>query len=110
MQFDKVSLFYVAPDATLRVETIVSANGQSCRIDGQPMIEITGEVLQLGCIRVTLGALRALTAIADSGRRGLIQEGDYRTADPNTRREHDTNNSARTASGPACLSNNGEGA
>ena len=82
MQFDKVSLFYVAPDATLRVETIVSANGKFCRIDGQPMIEIADESIQVGCIRFTPGALRALVAIIDSGARGLIQSGDYKTADP----------------------------
>ena len=87
MQFDKVSLFYVAPDATLRVETIVSANGQSCRIDGQPLIEITDELIQVGCIRFTPASLRALVATIDSGKRGLIQTGDYKTADPNTRKE-----------------------
>ncbi len=87
MQFDKVSLFYVAPDATLRVETIVSANGQSCRIDGLPMIEVAGEVVQVGCIRFTLAALRTLVHLVDT-HKGLIQAGDYKTADPNTRKPY----------------------
>lgn len=85
MQFDKVSLFYVAPDATLRVETIVTANGDSCRIDGQPMIEVNDETVQLGCVRLTLSALRMLTHLAET-RKGLIQVGDYKTAYPNTRK------------------------
>lgn len=86
MQFDKVSLFFLAPDATLRVLTTVSANGESCSIVGTPMIEIGNGVVQLGYIRLTTGALHALEAIISSGKVGLIQEGDYRTADPNTRR------------------------
>ena len=86
MQFDKVSLFYVAPDATIRVETLVSANGQSCRIDGEPMVEITDEVVQLGCIRMTTSALLMLAHAVRMGKRGLIQRGDYKTADPNTRK------------------------
>jgi len=89
MHFDKVSLFYVAPDATIRVATTVSANGQSCRIVGKPLIEIGAESIQLGCVRITPSALRALVARLDSGRRGVIQEGDYTTADPNTRRDYD---------------------
>jgi hypothetical protein len=86
-RFDKVSTFYSAPNATLRVTTIVSANGASCSIDGQPMIEISHESVQLGCVRFTPSALRAVVAIMDSGKRGLIQHGDYETADPNTRKE-----------------------
>lgn len=85
MQFDKVSLFYVSADAMLRVETIVSANGDQCRIDGVPMIERDGETIQVGCIRFTLSALRMLTHLAETSY-GLIQAGDYKTADPNTRR------------------------
>lgn len=86
MQFDKVSLFYVAPDASIRVETIVSANGEQCRIDGQPMIEVDGETIQLGCIRITEAALFMLAHAVRAGAKGLIQAGDYKSADPNTRR------------------------
>ena len=90
MHFDKVSLFYLAPDATIRVATTVSANGQSCRIVGQPLIEIGFDFVQLGCVRMTPSALRAIAAILTSGRLGVIQEGDYTTADPNTRRDYMT--------------------
>ena len=86
MQFDKVSLFYVAPDATIRVRTTVTANGQSCEIDGLPMIEVTNEVVQLGCVRITRGALYILQNMAQT-MEGVLQRGDYKTADPNTRKE-----------------------
>ena len=86
ISFDKVSLFYVAADATIRVLTTVAANGQSCHIVGKPLIEIDGETIQLGCVRITAGALRAVAAILNSGKCGVIQEGDYTTADPNTRK------------------------
>lgn len=86
MQFDKVSLFYVAPDATIRVRTTVTANGQSCEIDGLPMIEVTDEVVQLGCVRITRGALYILLNMAQT-MEGLLQRGDYKTADPNTRKD-----------------------
>ena len=86
MQFDKVSLFYVAPDATIRVRTTVTANGQSCEIDGLPMIEVTNEVVQLGGIRITRGALYILQNMAQT-MEGLLQRGDYKTADPNTRKD-----------------------
>jgi hypothetical protein len=85
MQFDKISLFYVAPDASLRVKTTVSANGQSCEIDGTPMIEVTKEIVQLGCIRMTKAALMILYNMSQTCD-GLLQSGDYKTADPNTRR------------------------
>ena len=86
MQFDKVSLFYAAPDGTIRVRTTVTANGQSCEIDGLPMIEVTNEVVQLGGIRMTRGALYILQYLAET-MEGLLQRGDYKTADPNTRKE-----------------------
>ena len=89
MQFDKVSLFYVAPDATIHVRTTVSANGDSCQIDEIPQIDCDGEVIQLGCVRITVGALRSLAysvnARMASGEFGLIQLGNYKTADPHTR-------------------------
>jgi len=85
MQFDKVSLFYVAPNGTLRVRTTVSANGNACIIDGEPMIEVGDEEVQLGCIRMTRAALMILNNISQTCE-GLIQRGDYKTADPNTRK------------------------
>lgn len=93
MQFDKISLFYIAPDATVHVKTVVSANGESCTIDGKPLIEVDGEIIQLGCIRMTVGALRTLAHLVNErvavGDFGLIQAGDYKTADPNTRKPLD---------------------
>jgi hypothetical protein len=87
MQFDKTSLFYIAPDASVHVKTVVSANGQSCTIDGTPLIEFTAESIQLGCIRMTPAALLALAHHVNIGTRGVMQVGDYKTADPNTRKE-----------------------
>jgi hypothetical protein len=86
MQFDKTSIFYVAANGTLRVETIVSANGDYCRIDGQPMIEVDGEIVQVGCVRFTRASLAVLAHHVET-KRGLIQAGDYKTADPNTRKD-----------------------
>jgi len=83
---DKISLFSVGPDDSIKVRTTLSNSlGAEIAVCGRPLIEIRNDFIQLGCIRITQDALLKLTKYAMSGRTGVIQDGNYETNDPNTR-------------------------
>lgn len=71
------------------IHTVVETPARTLVMTGEPMVAVYGDYVQLGCMRITHEALRALGTylqniegiVAD----GLvIQSGTYTTRDPNT--------------------------
>lgn len=68
---------------TFKVKTEIITNRETKVLTGEPMIAMMREHVQIGCIRMNYDALDYLYALVHN-RRGIYQQGTYKTNDPLT--------------------------
>lgn len=71
------------------INTVVETEARTLRLEGEPMIAVYDQFIQIGCMRISKVVMAALVEYVDSLPDGtiadglVIQPGTYKTKDPN---------------------------